>query len=172
MESLSLVRTPEALDYGLTEHRHEPVERLADGLETSSRDHRLYRVVELRNKLKAALIHDAETDIASVTMNINVGSMSDDEDMPGIAHAVECGIPFPTLRILTAKIEFRHVLFLGTKTVCISENFSMLYSSPIVPAKLTYNSTHIRMLSKTMSPSTPGTVVHTLRVLQRFTPSK
>jgi secreted Zn-dependent insulinase-like peptidase len=94
MESLSLVETPATLDHRFTKHRHEPVERLADSLETSSRDHRLYRVVELENKLKVALIHDAKTDMASVTMNINVGSMSDYKDMPGIAHAVECEIPF------------------------------------------------------------------------------
>lgn len=76
------------------EHRHESVKRLADRLETSSRDARLYRVIELGNKLQVTLIHDPKTDEASVTMNINVGSLRDDDDMPGLAHPVECGIPF------------------------------------------------------------------------------
>jgi secreted Zn-dependent insulinase-like peptidase len=91
MESLSLVETPAPLDHSFRKHR--PLKRLSDGLETSSLDHRLYRVVELENKLKVALIHDAKTDMAYVTMNINVGSLSDG-DMPGTAHGVECGTPF------------------------------------------------------------------------------
>ncbi|KUJ07335.1 uncharacterized protein LY89DRAFT_766505 [Mollisia scopiformis] len=63
------------------------VKRLANSLETSSRDPRLYRVIELGNKVQATLIHDPKTDQASVTMNVNVGSMRDDNDMPGLAHA-------------------------------------------------------------------------------------
>ena len=63
-------------------------------------DTRSYRVVQLPNKLQALLIHDADTDKAAAAMDVNVGSFSDYEEMPGIAHAVE------------------HLLFMGTKKVC------------------------------------------------------
>jgi insulysin len=42
-------------------------------------------------------IHEAGTDKASAALDVNVGSFSDAEDMPGIAHAVE------------------HLLFMGTE---------------------------------------------------------
>ncbi|KAK4541096.1 hypothetical protein LTR36_008321 [Oleoguttula mirabilis] len=78
-------------------HSRSGVERLADHLEKPAIDNRLYRVVKLPNQLEALLIHDPETDKASAAMDVNVGSFSDPEDMPGIAHAVE------------------HLLFMGTE---------------------------------------------------------
>jgi insulysin len=76
-----------------------PVKRLADRLEAPELDDRSYRVIELGNKLEALLAHDPETDKASASVNVNVGSFSDAEDMPGMAHAVE------------------HLLFMGTEKV-------------------------------------------------------
>ena len=76
-----------------------PIERIADRLETSSLDDRSYRVVRLPNKLEALLVHDPETDKASASVNVNVGSFSDADNMPGMAHAVE------------------HLLFMGTEKV-------------------------------------------------------
>ena len=73
--------------------------RITDDLEKPSLDDRAYRYVELPNKLQALLVHDSETDKASASMNVNVGSFSDDREMPGMAHAVE------------------HLLFMGTKKV-------------------------------------------------------
>lgn len=78
-----------------------PLERLADKLETSELDDRSYRVVRLPNKLEALLVHDPETDKASASVNVKVGSFSDADDMPGMAHAVE------------------HLLFMGTEKVCV-----------------------------------------------------
>lgn len=75
------------------------VKRITDQLEKPSLDKRSYRYVELPNKLEALLVHDAETDKSSASMNVNVGSYSDENDMPGLAHAVE------------------HALFMGTKKV-------------------------------------------------------
>lgn len=75
------------------------VRRITDELEKPSLDDRSYRVIELGNKLEALLVHDPDTDKASASMNVNVGSFSDDEEMPGMAHAVE------------------HLLFMGTKKV-------------------------------------------------------
>lgn len=65
-------------------------------------DNRTYRVVRLANDLEALLIHDPDTDKASAAMDVNIGSFSDADDMPGMAHAVE------------------HLLFMGTEKVCIT----------------------------------------------------
>lgn len=60
-------------------------------------DERQYRVIRLPNQLEALLIHDPETDKASAAMDVNAGSFSDFDDLPGVAHAVE------------------HLLFMGTE---------------------------------------------------------
>ncbi|WEW56245.1 metalloprotease [Emydomyces testavorans] len=73
------------------------VERVADKLEKPVVDDRSYRVIRLANKLEALLVHDPNTDKASASVNMNVGNFSDDDDMPGMAHAVE------------------HLLFMGTE---------------------------------------------------------
>ncbi|KAL5322523.1 hypothetical protein ACEPPN_010496 [Leptodophora sp. 'Broadleaf-Isolate-01'] len=87
MSTLSQPQTPAALDSPLREHRHRPVERLTDSLETPSLDNRSYRVVRLPNQLEVLLVHDAETDKASAAMDVNVGNFSDEDDFPGMAHA-------------------------------------------------------------------------------------
>lgn len=76
-----------------------PIERLADQLEAPALDDRKYRVIKLPNHLEALLVHDPDTDKASASVNVNVGSFSDADDMPGMAHAVE------------------HLLFMGTEKV-------------------------------------------------------
>ena len=75
------------------------IKRIADGLEKPALDDRSYRVIQLPNKLEALLASDPKTDKASASVNVNVGSFSDADDMPGMAHAVE------------------HLLFMGTKKV-------------------------------------------------------
>lgn len=76
------------------------VRRITDDLEKPETDDRSYRVIELANKLEALLVHDPNTDKASASLNVNVGNFSDEDDMPGMAHAVE------------------HLLFMGTEKVC------------------------------------------------------
>lgn len=76
-----------------------PIERIADRLEAPELDDRSYRVVRLPNELEALLVHDPETDKASASLNVNVGSFSDPKELPGLAHATE------------------HMLFMGTKKV-------------------------------------------------------
>lgn len=71
-------------------------QRIED-LERPQLDDRAYRIVTLPNQLEVLLIHEAGTDKASAALDVNVGSFSDAEDMPGIAHAVE------------------HLLFMGTE---------------------------------------------------------
>ena len=85
------------------------VRRIADDLERPETDDRSYRVIELPNKLEALIVHDPNTDKASAALNVNVGNFSDEEDMPGMAHAVE------------------HALFMGTEKV------SMSHSAMIIP---------------------------------------
>jgi len=82
-----------------TSSRLAPPSRLTDRMQKPQLDDRTYRVIELPNKLEALLVHDAETDKASAAMDVNIGSFSDADDMPGMAHAVE------------------HLLFMGTDKV-------------------------------------------------------
>ncbi|KAK3939917.1 Metalloenzyme, LuxS/M16 peptidase-like protein [Diplogelasinospora grovesii] len=89
---LAMAGTPMREEDGL-----RPVELVTDRLETPSLDDRKYRVIRLPNQLEVLLVHDPETDKASAAMDVNVGSFSDEDDMPGMAHAVE------------------HLLFMGTK---------------------------------------------------------
>ena len=77
------------------------IERITDKLEVPALDDRSYRVIRLSNKLEALIVHDPDTDKASAAVNVGVGSFSDDDDMPGMAHAVE------------------HLLFMGTKKVSV-----------------------------------------------------
>ncbi|KAL9599893.1 MAG: hypothetical protein Q9219_003526 [cf. Caloplaca sp. 3 TL-2023] len=88
-----------------------PIERVADQLETPALDDRSYRVIRLPNKLEALLVHDPETDKASASVNVNVGSFSDADDMPGMAHAVE------------------HLLFMGTEKYPVENDYNQYLSA-------------------------------------------
>ncbi|MCJ1310738.1 Insulinase (Peptidase M16) [Agyrium rufum] len=88
-----------------------PIERLTDKLEAPELDDRSYRVIRLPNQLEALLVHDPDTDKASASVNVEVGSFSDAEDMPGMAHAVE------------------HLLFMGTKKYPKENEYSQYLSS-------------------------------------------
>jgi insulysin len=81
------------------------VKRVTGALEKPLLDDRSYRVIELKNKLEALLVHDPDTDKASASVNVQVGNFSDDDGMPGMAHAVE------------------HLLFMGTEKVSDSAMF-------------------------------------------------
>ncbi|SCU94449.1 LAME_0F07492g1_1 [Lachancea meyersii CBS 8951] len=52
-------------------------------------DDRNYRFIELPNKLKALLIQDPETDKSAASLDVNIGSFEDPEDVPGLAHFCE-----------------------------------------------------------------------------------
>ncbi|KAI9803791.1 MAG: hypothetical protein M1825_001671 [Sarcosagium campestre] len=89
------------------DQQHTPlVERVTEELERPSLDDRLYRVIRLSNELEALLVHDAETDKASASLDVNVGAFSDPDDMPGMAHAVE------------------HLLFMGTEKYPVENAYS------------------------------------------------
>ncbi|KAI0179967.1 ubiquitin carboxyl-terminal hydrolase-like protein [Hypoxylon sp. FL1284] len=88
-----------------------PVERITDQLEVPSLDDRTYRVIRLHNHLEALLVHDPETDKASAALDVNVGNFSDEDEMPGMAHAVE------------------HLLFMGTKKYPVENAYNVYLSS-------------------------------------------
>jgi len=73
----------------MREDRLRSVELVTEQLETPSLDDRTYRVVRLPNQLEVLLVHDPQADKASAAMDVGVGSFSDEDDMPGMAHAVE-----------------------------------------------------------------------------------
>jgi insulysin len=71
------------------------LKRIAN-LSKSLSDKRDYLYKELPNKMKILLISDMEADKSAGAMNVNIGSLSDPEDFPGLAHFCE------------------HMLFMGT----------------------------------------------------------
>ncbi|KAG2201269.1 hypothetical protein INT47_006772 [Mucor saturninus] len=66
-------------------------------LEKPANDEREYRLIKLANQLEVLLISDPETDRASAALDVHVGSLSDPENLQGLAHFCE------------------HLLFMGTK---------------------------------------------------------
>lgn len=68
-------------------------------IEKSPHDEREYRLIRLENGLEAMLVHDAKADKAAASMNVNVGHLSDPEELQGLAHFCE------------------HLLFMGTEKV-------------------------------------------------------
>ncbi|KAK3365151.1 Metalloenzyme, LuxS/M16 peptidase-like protein [Lasiosphaeria ovina] len=87
------LRSPEA-PLAPTEAAPGPnkVTLMTETLEVSSLDDRSYRVILLPNGLEALLAHDPDADMASASLNVGVGSFSDDPDMPGVAHALKHGL--------------------------------------------------------------------------------
>lgn len=84
---------------------HKPSEPIANNevvksdneVVKSDNDSRLYRYIELPNKLKVLLISDTDTDKAAASLDIHVGSRQDPKQYQGLAHFLE------------------HMLFLGTE---------------------------------------------------------
>ncbi|KAJ1627491.1 Metalloenzyme, LuxS/M16 peptidase-like protein, partial [Pavlovales sp. CCMP2436] len=60
-------------------------------------DARSYLFLTLPNRLRVMLVSDLEADKAAACMDVHVGSVSDPEKLPGLAHFLE------------------HMLFLGTE---------------------------------------------------------
>ncbi|XP_075989549.1 insulin degrading metalloproteinase [Anticarsia gemmatalis] len=68
-----------------------------DDILKSQEDKRVYRGLLLTNRLKVLLVSDPTTDKSAAALDVNVGYLSDPEELPGLAHFCE------------------HMLFLGTK---------------------------------------------------------
>ncbi|KAI1854932.1 hypothetical protein JX265_002571 [Neoarthrinium moseri] len=104
-------KVPNGHDVTMPRDKSAAVEKVTDQLEKPSLDDRSYRVIRLPNQLEALLVHDAETDKASAALDVNVGNFSDEDDMPGMAHAVE------------------HLLFMGTKKYPVENAYNIYLSS-------------------------------------------
>ncbi|CAH1642013.1 unnamed protein product [Spodoptera littoralis] len=68
-----------------------------DNIIKSPEDKRNYRGLVLSNRLRVMLVSDLSTDKSAAALDVNVGYLSDPEELPGLAHFCE------------------HMLFLGTK---------------------------------------------------------
>lgn len=73
---------------------------------TSASDSRSYRIIRLENNLNAILVHDPKTDKAAAAMDVNVGHLSDPENLQGLAHFCE------------------HLLFLGNEKYPSENDYS------------------------------------------------
>ena len=71
------------------------MEERAD-VQTPDGDPRVYRWLRLRNDMQVMLVSDPSCEYAAAAMDVGVGSSSEPEQLPGLAHFVE------------------HMLFLGT----------------------------------------------------------
>ena len=70
----------------------------------------LFPLQELPNGLKVVVIHDATTDKAACSLNVNIGSMADPPEFLGLAHFCE------------------HMLFLGTEKFPTENAYSSFLS--------------------------------------------
>lgn len=88
----------------------EGVKKVYNDIPKSPRDDRLYRGLELNNHMKVLVISDPLTDKAAAAMDVHIGSMSDPDDLPGLAHFCE------------------HMLFLGTEKYPSENSFTQFLS--------------------------------------------
>ena len=65
---------------------------------TPKADTKDYRQINLENGIKVLLVSNPKTEQAAMAMNVHVGSYSDPDEYPGLAHFLE------------------HMLFMGTKS--------------------------------------------------------
>lgn len=81
-----------------------------DNIIKSQEDKREYRGLVLENRLKVLLVSDPTTDKSAAGMDVNVGYLSDPDELPGLAHFCE------------------HMLFLGTKKYPEENEYSKFLS--------------------------------------------
>uniref|UniRef100_A0A8C1TNZ3 Insulin-degrading enzyme n=1 Tax=Cyprinus carpio TaxID=7962 RepID=A0A8C1TNZ3_CYPCA len=86
------------------------VKRVVSDIIRSPEDKREYRGLEFTNGLKAVLISDPTTDKASAALDVHIGSLSDPENISGLAHFCE------------------HMLFLGTEKYPKENEYSQFLS--------------------------------------------
>jgi insulysin len=116
---------------------HPTLENVVEEMERPDHDDRLYRVITLRNGLEILLIHDAGSDRAGAAMDVRVGSFSDLDDTPGVAHAVERLLPMGTGKY-PAENEYgtflaQHGGYSNSFTNTTSTNYHFELSYPVSP---------------------------------------
>jgi insulysin len=81
----------------------------------------------LLNQVEMLIIHDPDTDKAGAAMDVNVGNFSDDQDMQGMAHAVEYK---PRVLFSLQEANFsRHLLMMGTKKYPVENDYQQYLSA-------------------------------------------
>jgi secreted Zn-dependent insulinase-like peptidase len=63
--------------------------KITNGIFSPRNDKLNYRTIELKNKMKIFFIQDVETNISSANMYVNVGTIDNPHDIPGMAHYLE-----------------------------------------------------------------------------------
>lgn len=97
---------------GLTEEQGTILfEPQSDEVIKSQGDDRDYRSLKLSNELRVLLVSDPDASLAAAAIDVHVGSTSDPDDVPGLAHFCE------------------HMSFLGTKKYPKEDDFSGWLSS-------------------------------------------
>ncbi|XP_026098896.1 insulin-degrading enzyme-like, partial [Carassius auratus] len=86
------------------------VKRVVSDIIRSPEDKREYRGLEFTNGLKAVLVSDPTTDKSSAALDVHIGSLSDPENISGLAHFCE------------------HMLFLGTEKYPKENEYSQFLS--------------------------------------------
>ncbi|CAK1554529.1 unnamed protein product [Leptosia nina] len=76
----------------------------------SQEDKRVYRGLQLANRMKVLLVSDPTTDKSAAAIDVNVGYLSDPDELPGLAHFCE------------------HMLFLGTEKYPQENEYSKFLS--------------------------------------------
>lgn len=82
-----------------------------ENITKSNEDRRQYRGLELSNKLKVLLVSDPTTEKAAAALQVNVGSLSEPDELPGLAHFCE------------------HMLFLGTEKYPTENEYATFLAS-------------------------------------------
>ncbi|KAL9983479.1 hypothetical protein ACROYT_G005659 [Oculina patagonica] len=88
----------------------EGVKKVYNDIPKPLRDDRLYRGLELNNNMKVLVISDPLTDKSAAALDVHIGSMSDPDELPGLAHFCE------------------HMLFLGTEKYPSENSFTQFLS--------------------------------------------
>ncbi|XP_014470958.1 PREDICTED: insulin-degrading enzyme isoform X1 [Dinoponera quadriceps] len=110
MRSLYRNKTPESKALITNMAIHDHVLERFDTIIKSENDDRFYRGLVLANKMKVLLISDPGTDKSAAALDVNIGSMCDPDDLPGLAHFCE------------------HMLFLGTEKYPEQNDYSKYLS--------------------------------------------
>jgi insulysin len=113
------------------------LEIVEEEMERPDHDDCLYRVVALRNGSEILLIHDPGSDKAGAAIDVCVGSFSDPDDTPGIAHAVEHLLPMGTRKYPAEHDDgtflAQHVGYSNVSTSTTSTNHHFELSYPVSP---------------------------------------
>lgn len=87
------------------------LKQCVEHIETPISDGREYKFVTLSNNLDVLLVHDETTDKAAAALDVHIGSLSDPDDVNGLAHFLE------------------HLLFMGTKKYPSENEYSSYLSA-------------------------------------------